>query len=1239
MAVEVKRESYARLKDIFDIPNLIDIQVKSYSDFLQMDVPKTKREKIGMEGLLSEVFPIESHNGAYKLEYQYYEIRSPKYGPEECKRRSLTYAAPLRIKLRLKLENEVKEQEVYVGEVPLMTNVGTFIINGDERVVVNQLHRSPGISFEETTATGGKTVYSARLIPDRGAWIEFLFDKSDLLYVYIDRKRKFLATTFLRVFGLSKDEDILEAFGGIERVTLTRQKQCEDLEGRVLAEDIIDEKSSSILAQHSEKITPTVASRMWESGIRSVKLLKSVPKEVINTLEHDGSKTKEEAYLDIYRKLRPGDPPTLESAQELIDQMFFDSRRYNLTDVGVRMINRKLELDRPLDQHLLDSKTLVRAINYLLEIKEGGKNIDDIDHLGNRRVRCIGEQLTNQIRISMARVERVAKERMSVYEMEDVMPHNLVNTKLITSVIHDFFARGRLSQFMDQTNPLAEITHLRRLSALGPGGLNRERAGFEVRDVHYSHYGRLCPIETPEGPNIGLINSLSTYSALDEFGFLVTPYRKVENGKLTNKVEYLSADIEDKFVIAQANSEVDSTGKFTSDKIFCRIKDDFVIAEGKDVQYMDVSPLQLVSVCAGLIPFLEHDDANRALMGSNMQRQAVPLLFPESPLVGTGLEHRSAKDSGALVVAKQEGIVTKVDGEQIVVSGEKYNLKKYQRTNARTAINQRPLVQVGDKVKEGDILADGIATQNGELALGRNVLVGFMSWRGFNFEDAILISETLLKEDVFTSVHIHRFEIEARDTRLGNEEITRDIPNVGEEALKNLDESGIVSIGSEVSTGSILVGKVAPKSETELSPEEKLLRAIFGEKAGDVKDVSLRVPSGISGIIVDVKELSRKDRKTQSKEEKRRDNKEHKIVKEGYENILEVLANKKSEKLHSKLIGSALMNDLVDSETGKTLVKAATIITEKDLSKFKKAELDNIYVAKDEKLQAKLNTTMMTINGQIEQTMMEMERDIDRIKHGDDLPAGVLRRITVFVASKKKLQAGDKMAGRHGNKGVIAKILPVEDMPYLPDGTPLDIVLNPLGVPSRMNIGQLLETQLGWAAKELGIKVATPVFDGAKESDIAVAMKKAKLPEVGKIVLRDGYTGKRFDQEVTVGQIYMMKLAHLADDKMHARSIGPYSLVTQQPLGGKAQFGGQRFGEMEVWALEAYGAAYTLQELLTVKSDDVMGRTKIYETIVKGENMLEPSIPESFNVLIKELQSLGLDVQLEQKETKEKEKV
>ncbi|KJJ84781.1 DNA-directed RNA polymerase beta subunit [Candidatus Omnitrophus magneticus] len=1234
MTAKKERHSYGKLKQLYTFPNLIKLQLDSYEEFLQPKAHKNKRENKGLEEVLREVFPLTSITREYELHYLGYELGKPKYDEDECKNRSITYATPLKINLRLKVGREIKEQEVYVGEIPLMTDKGTFVINGDERVVVSQLHRSPGISFEETSTPSGKTSYAARIIPDRGAWVEFIYDKNDILYVYIDRKRKFLATTFLRLFGLSKDEDILEAFGGIEIVKITRQKQCEELVGRVLAEEIIDEGSNSILAQKTEKITQSIADRIWADKIREIKLLKDVPKEIVKTMEHDTAKSEADAYLEIYKRLRPGDPPTSEAAKAMIDQMFFDKRRYSLKSVGIRMINRKLGMDRNLDAQLFDAETLVKAISYLLEIKSGNRNIDDIDHLGNRRIRSVGEQLVNQIRIAMVRLERVAKERMAVYDMENVMPHNLVNTKLIATAVHDFFARGRLSQFMDQTNPLAELTHLRRLSALGPGGLNRERAGFEVRDVHYSHYGRLCPIETPEGPNIGLINSLSTYAGVDAFGFLVTPYVKVENGKVLDKIEFLSADVEDNYIIAQANSAVDADGCFTNKKVFCRLRDDFKLVDANEVQYMDVSPLQLVSICAGIIPFLEHDDANRALMGSNMQRQAVPLMVPQSPLVGTGIEYRVAKDSGTVIIAKKSGVVTKVDASSIVIDGERYKLKKFVRTNARTCVNQRPLVNLGDTVKQGDIIADGGASEKGELALGRNVLVGFMSWKGYNFEDAIVISERVLKEDAFTSIHLNKFEIEARDTRLGNEEITRDIPNVGEDALKNLDENGIIRIGAEVKAGSILVGKVAPKSETELSPEEKLLRAIFGEKAGDVRDVSLKMPSGVEGIVVDVKELSRKSSKNLTKEQKRQDSLEKKILKEGYDNIIAHLEDKKAEKAHEKLIGQKLAEDLCDIDSKEILIKAGHIITEKDLNKIKKADLSSICIEGDVALQKKINSSIMTIEEQIDQATTDMERDLERLTHGDELPPGVLKRITVLVASKKRLQVGDKMAGRHGNKGVVAKIVPEEDMPYLPDGTPLDIVLNPLGVPSRMNIGQLLETQLGWAAKQIGIKVASPVFDGANEEDIKKITETAGLPVSGKIWLKDGLSGKAFDQEVTVGQIYLMKLAHLADDKMHARSIGPYSLVTQQPLGGKAQFGGQRFGEMEVWALEAYGAAYTLQELLTVKSDDVVGRTKVYEAIVKGENMAQTSTPESFNVLIKEIQSLALDIQLETRDKK-----
>ena len=896
------------------------------------------------------------------------------------------------------------------------------------------------------------------------------------------------------------------------------------------------------------------------------------------------------------------------------------------------MLNRKLSMSQELNKTILDSETLVRAIKRLIKTKNESGSVDDIDHLGNRRVRSVGELLLNQLRIGMVRLDRSIRERMNIYDLDTVMPHNLINAKLMSSIVKDFFGRSQLSQFMDQTNPLAELTHKRRLSALGPGGLNRERAGFEVRDVHYSHYGRMCPIETPEGPNIGLITSLSTYARVNEFGFLETPYRRVENGKVTNKIEYLSADIEDEYIIVQANERLDKRGFFINERVFCRYKRDFISSEPKNAQYMDVSPRQLVSVAASLIPFLEHDDANRALMGSNMQRQAVPLLETESPLIGTGMEYRSAKDSGTVVVAQSKGSVSHVDSEEIIISDKKYNLRKFERSNANTCINQRPIVKLGDKVKAGDIIADGAATKDGELALGKNVLVAFMPWRGYNFEDAILISEKLIKDDKYTSVHVEEFEIEARDTRLGNEDITRDIPNVGEEALLDLGNDGIIRIGAEVGPGDILVGKVTPKSETELSPEEKLLRAIFGEKAGDVRDASLTVPPGIEGIVVDIKVFSRKEARSKTKEQRTKELKQTNKIEETYSRQIGKIQEEKARKLHKLLVGQKLAASLLDNESGKVLIKHDTVVKAKDLSKISKADLDNIKISANQQVENEINRVVRLLDAQVEELTYEQEREIDKVKRGDELPPGVLKKVIVFVASKKRLSVGDKMAGRHGNKGVIAKILPEEDMPFLADGTPVEIALNPLGVPSRMNVGQLLETHLGWAAHILGFKVTTPVFDGARESEIKKEMKAASLPEDGKVTIFDGLTGKPFDQCVTVGYIYIMKLIHLVDEKIHARSIGPYSLVTQQPLGGKAQFGGQRFGEMEVWALEAYGAAFTLQELLTVKSDDVTGRTKIYEAIVKGESAFQPGTPESFNVLVKELQSLCLDIKMEKNE-------
>ncbi len=1224
-------KNFGKIKETYKLPNMVEIQVKSYNDFIQLDVPKSKRKRIGLEAVLQDAFPIESFDGSHKLEYVSYSIGKPKYSIAECRKRGIMYAAPLKVKIRLRSKKEVREQEVYMGELPLMTETGTFIINGDERVVVSQLHRSPGISFEEFMHPNGKKLYTARIIPYRGAWIEIETDIGDALHITLDRRRKFMATTFLRVLGLSNDEQILKRFCGIEKIEAHKKSQFEKLVGKILAGDISIE-SGLAFAHRTEKITSDLINRIWNAGIRKVKVLQNPIPEIINTLAKDHAKSREDALLDIYRRLRPGDPATIENAEPLINRMFFDPKRYDLGHVGRYILNRKLDMKEPLDTTILTLDTVVKAIIKLVRLKNGEGSPDDIDHLGNRRVRSVGELLQNQFRIGLARAERAARERMNIYDLENVMPHNLINAKLISNVIRDFFGRSQLSQFMDQTNPLAELTHKRRLSAVGPGGLNRERAGFEVRDVHYSHYGRMCPIETPEGPNIGLIASLSTYAKINDYGFLVTPYRKVERGKVSEKVEYLSADVEDNYIIAQANARLDKDGRFIDDKIFCRYKNDFVRVEPSKVQYMDVSPKQLVSIAASLIPFLEHDDANRALMGSNMQRQAVPLLYTEAPLVATGIERRVAIDSGSVEVATNSGKVTHVDGSQIVIGGKVYRLRKFEKSNASTCINQRPLVKLGQTVKIGDVIADGPSTQNGELALGRNVLVAFMPWRGYNFEDAILISDKLVKEDVYTSIHIEEFEIEARDTRLGKEEITRDIPNIGEELLNNLDKDGIIRIGAEVEPGDILVGKVTPKSETELSPEEKLLRAIFGEKAGDVRDASLTAPPGVEGIVVDVKVFSRKESKTKTKEEKTEELKKIEEITKFYENQINSLKKEKVQKLAKMLGNVKLSSSLLDEETGSVIVARNKSLKKKDVKKLEQCDISTLRIEHNERLEDEIKRIIALLDEQIEELAFEMEREIDRVKRGDELPPGVLKRVSVFVASKRKVAVGDKMAGRHGNKGVIAKILPEEDMPFLSDGTPVEIVLNPLGVPSRMNVGQILETQLGWAAKALGYQAISPVFDGASESEIKAELRMANLPEDDRHVVYDGLTGEPFDQKVTVGYIYMMKLAHLVDDKIHARSIGPYSLVTQQPLGGKAQFGGQRFGEMEVWALEAYGAAFTLQELLTVKSDDVLGRTRIYEAIVKGENAFQPGTPESFNVLVKELQGLGLDVAMEKTE-------
>ena len=1132
-----KRKSFSRLKEVFDMPHLLDPQLHSYVEFLQQDVPVKDRKNVGLQEVFLSVFPIESFDRRFRLEFVSYTLGKPKYAIEECKRRGMSYAAPLRVNLRLVTPNDIKVQEVYFGEIPLITPTASFIINGDERVIVSQLQRSPGVSFEEEDHPTGKKIFYGRIIPYRGAWLEFKYDISETILAYVDRKRNFPATQILRIMGFSTDEEITKAFGG------------------------------------------------------------EIP-EILNTLKKDFTKSKQEALIDFYRKMRPTEPVTEEAAEILFYRLFFDPRRYDLSRAGRFILNRKLGMSVSEDNRILDSQTAIEVIKYLIRLRVGEGQIDDIDHLGNRRIKTVGELVQNQARIGFAKVERSIRERLAILsDVGDVMIYHLINSKLFSSQIRDFFARSQLSQFMDQVNPLAELTHKRRLSALGPGGLSRERAGFEVRDIHSSHYGRVCPIETPEGPNIGLIASLTNYARINPLGYLETPYRVVNDGRVSKKIEYLTGDFDEKMVIAQANVPLDDEGYFKEKENYCRYKSDFPKMPPKKINYMDVSPKQLVSAAASLIPFLEHDDANRALMGSNMQRQAVPLMQTEAPLVGTDMERKIAIDSGAVIVAEHDGVVKSVDAKSITIDSTKYELKKFKRTNADTCINQKPIVRLGQKVGAGDVIADGIGTKDGELSLGKNLLVAFMPWRGFNFEDAILISEKVVKEDAYTSIHVERFEVEARETRLGNEEITRDMPNVSEDALIDLDENGVIRIGAEVEPGDILVGKVTPKTESELSPEERLLRAIFGEKAGDVRDTSLVVPPGIEGVIINIEVFQRKERGRKSKEDKKKELSAVRKIREYYRSEIELIEKEKKVKL-AKLLG---------------------------VSKGKVEKID-LNENEDAKHAAEF------FDAQIKELITEEEQELEKIKRGDELPPGVLKRVVVYVATKRKLSVGDKMAGRHGNKGVIAKILPEEDMPFLEDGTPVEIVLNPLGVPSRMNVGQILETHLGWAAKVLGMEVSSPVFDGARESDIKEMLKKAGLPEDGKVVLYDGYTGLRFEQKVTVGYIYMLKLIHLVDEKIHARSIGPYSLITQQPLGGKAQFGGQRFGEMEVWALEAYGAAFTLQEMLTVKSDDVVGRTRIYEAIVKGEQKFSPGIPESFNVLIKELQGLCLDVKPERKQ-------
>src|SRR5690349_15684906 len=1400
-----ERKDFSKIKTTVPIPNLIEIQRKSYERFLQMNRLPSEREDAGLQSVFKSVFPISDFRENSSLEFIEYSIgnweckcgklaglhhlRKPckncgatlvadpygdhnvlcprcgvenqargdvcdicghtvamklKYDVDECQERGMTYAVPLKVTIRLVVWNkdpetgvktirDIKEQEVYFGDIPLMTDNGTFIINGTERVIVSQLHRSPGAFFHSED----KTLYVAQIIPYRGSWVEFEYDQKNLLYVRIDRKRKFLATVFLRALGLRGADEIIRTFYSVDRIFLNQGSSLmwavndslvglraaadvkagefsvqsgkkistnaiaalrkagiesiavadEALEGAFAAADIVDPETGEVILEANEELTPRVISMAQEKKVDKIEIFFPERDEtgaiISQTLKKDPIRTHEEALIEIYRRLRPGDPPTLDSSRSLFENMFFNPQKYDFSRVGRLKLNTKLGLKTPLDEKILHPQDFYEVIKYQLKLRKNPQNVDDIDHLGNRRVRSVGELLENQFRIGLVRMERAIKEKMSVYqEMATAMPHDLINAKPVMAAIREFFGSSQLSQFMDQTNPLSEITHKRRLSALGPGGLSRERAGFEVRDVHPTHYGRICPIETPEGPNIGLISSLSCYARINEFGFIESPYRKVKDGHVTDYciitnaggskyktgeiveaeelvsedgrakkkgVEfepysfYLSAWEEDQYIIAQANAPVDENGKFKSDRVNARQAGNFILAPRDTVQFIDVSPKQLVSVAASLIPFLENDDANRALMGSNMQRQAVPLLRARAPFVGTGMEYITARDSGAVIVARRSGTIDYVDSQRIVVRVESesedpntnkemgadiYPMTKFKRSNQNTCITQKPIVRVNQKVHKGQVLADGPCTELGELALGRNVLVAFMPWRGYNFEDAILVSERMVKDDYYTSIHIEEFEIEARDTKLGPEEITRDIPNVGEGYLRDLDESGIIRIGASVKPGDILVGKVTPKGETQLTPEEKLLRAIFGEKAGDVRDASLICPPGIEGIIVGVKIFSRKgiekDDRAKAIEQEELD-----MMEKNLQDEIRILHDEVKKRVIGMLQNQESRADLYDEHGRERLLKKGTALTADVLAGLPYEAIVRLKVnADDPRLEEDLRELEERTERQVEVIRNQFEEKKEKVRRGDELPPGVIKLVKVYVAMKRKLSVGDKMAGRHGNKGVIARILPEEDMPYLPDGTPVEIVLNPLGVPSRMNVGQILETHLGWAAHALGLYFATPVFDGATEKEIKHWLEEGGLPKSGKTELYDGMTGNQLEQDVTVGYIYMLKLSPLVDDRIHARSIGPYSLITQVPLGGKAQFGGQRFGEMEVWALEAYGAAHILQELLTAKSDDVTGRAKIYEAIVKGDASFQPGLPESFNVLIRELQALCLDVEL-----------
>jgi DNA-directed RNA polymerase subunit beta len=1242
-----ERKNFGKLTDALDAPDLIEIQLNSYKDFLQQEVSPSRRKKLGLQAVLGEAFPIESYDGQIALDFVSYEIKKPKLEHLESVREGETFSAPLYVTFKLREGEDLREDTLFMGEIPLMTESGSFVINGAERVIVSQLHRSPGICFEQSQHANGSILHSFRIIPDHGSWIEAQFDTSDLIYIYLDRKRrrrKFLASTFLRALGYATDEEILNLYYKYASFSLSKSKYAEeDLENLVLSDDIVDADSESVIGRRYDTLTVDMIQRMKLAGYKKVSVVDvSWDQGVfLKSVQADTTRTVDEALKDLYQKLRPGDPPTTASARQMIKRLFFDEARFSLSRVGRYKIQQKLGIDST--SLTLEVEDVVEALRYLLMVRMGEGTLDDIDHLGSRRIRTVGELLEGQCRVGLARIQRLVKERMTIFDttVDRLSSQKLINPKALSAVIKDFFGRSQLSQFMDQTNPLSELTHKRRLSALGPGGLNRDRAGFEVRDVHSSHYGRICPIETPEGPNIGLISSLSTFAKVNEYGFIVTPYLKCAKGKVSKHLDWLTADEEERYVIAQANAELDDKSCFVNERVMVRVRGDFIEVPPEKVQYMDVSPKQVVSIAAGLIPFLEHDDANRALMGSNMQRQAVPLMKSERPFVGTGIEGRLARDSRVLITAKEAGKVAYASADRIVVSkdgkmpvkksgnseSQDYKLRKFMRSNAGTCLNQRPLVRVGQKIAEGDVLADGSGTDEGELALGKNVVVAFMPWGGYNFEDAILINQKLVRDDVYTSVHIEEFECGARDTKLGPEEITRDIPNVGEEALKNLSHDGIIQVGAEVKPGDILVGKITPKSETELAPEERLLRAIFGEKAADVRDTSLKAPSGTYGIVMDVKVSSKDNALGASSKDKPTDVKKlQNEISERHDDVVGQLTEDLTEALSNILLGEKIPLDVMNAESGDVIIPANRKITKTLLRKLA-ASYEHVEIDPSP-IRIKIMGIIDEYRNKFTEAKADKDRSLDRAGSGEEVDAGIVKSVKVYIATKKKLSVGDKMAGRHGNKGVISRIVAEEDMPFLPDGTPVDIVLNPLGVPSRMNVGQVLETHLGWACKHLGMHAATPIFDGISEQQIRDMLGEAGLAEDGKTDLYDGRTGERFEQRVVVGVIYMLKLHHLVSEKIHARAVGPYSLVTQQPLGGKAQYGGQRFGEMEVWALEAYGAAHALQEILTVKSDDIAGRTRMYEAIVKGENVLDSGRPESFNVLIKELQGLGLNFQV-----------